>query len=86
MGGDIIEYPDDVSSPVASLLESKLRFNSTISYSHRGARFISCDLKDSFLETTISIAEYMRKQQKYSPPDIRDQYDIEGLIAADGYV
>ena len=28
----------------------------------------------------------MRIHLKYFPPDIRDRYDIEGLIAADGYV
>ena len=33
----------------------------------------------------MSRAEYMRIHSKYFPLDIRDQYDIEGLIAADGY-
>ena len=28
----------------------------------------------------------MRIHSKYFPPDIRDQYDIERLISADGYV
>ena len=28
----------------------------------------------------------MRIHSKYFPPDIRDQYEIEGIIAADGYV
>ena len=86
MGGDILEYPDDASSPAASLLESKLLFNSTISYSRRGARFISCDLKDLFLENPMSRADYMRIHSKHFPPDIREQYEIEGLIAAGGYV
>ena len=47
---------------------------------------MSCDLKYFFLKTPISRAEYMRIHSKYFPPDIRDQYEIEGLIAADGYV
>ena len=34
----------------------------------------------------MSRAEYIRIQSKYFPPDIRDRYDIEGLISADGYV
>ena len=38
------------------------------------------------METPISRAEYMMIHSKYFPPDIRYQYDIEGLIAADGYV
>ena len=46
VGGDRLEYPEDTLSPVASLLESKILFNSKISDAFRGARFISCDLKD----------------------------------------
>ena len=34
----------------------------------------------------MSRAEYMRIHLKCLPPDIRDRYDIEGLIAADGYL
>ena len=39
-----------------------------------------------FLKTPMSRADYMRINSKYSPPDIRDRYEIEGLIAADEYV
>ena len=28
----------------------------------------------------------MRIHSKYLPPDIRDRYEIEGLVSADGYV
>ena len=86
VGGYRLEYPYDASSPSASLLESKLIFNSTISYAHQYARFISCNLKDSLLENPMSRAEYMRIHSKYFPPDIRDQCQIDGIIAADGYV
>ena len=59
MGGDRLECPVDASSPAAPLLESKLLFNSTISDARQGTRFMSCDLKDSFLETPMSRAEYI---------------------------
>ena len=29
---------------------------------------------------------YMRTHSKYFPPNIRDRYNIEGIIAVDGYV
>ena len=45
-----------------------------------------CDLKDFFLETPMSIVEYTRAQSEYFPPAIRYRYEIEGLIAADGYL
>ena len=34
----------------------------------------------------MSGAEYMRIHSQYFPTDIIDQYHIDGLIAADGYV
>ena len=34
VSGDRLEYPNDAPSPVVSLLESKLLFNSTIPNSH----------------------------------------------------
>jgi hypothetical protein len=37
LGGDVLEYLGESSSPVASLIESKLIFNSVVSDSHRGA-------------------------------------------------
>ena len=39
LGGDVLDYLGDASSPAASLIEAKLLFNSMISDSHRGARF-----------------------------------------------
>ena len=86
MGGNILEYPYDASSTAASLFESKMIFECTISDARRGARFMSCDLKYFFLDNLMSRAEYMRINSKYFPPDIRHQYEIEGLISADGYV
>ena len=86
VGGEILEYPDDSSSPAASILDSKLLFNSTISDARRGARFISYYFKVLFLETPMSRAEYMSIHSKYFSPDIRDRYNIGGLISADGYV
>ena len=68
VGSDRLEYTDDAASPAESLLESKLLFNSTLSDAHRAARFLSCDLKVCFLETPMSIAEYMRIHSKYFPP------------------
>ena len=48
VGGEILEYQKDESSPASSLLESKLILNSTISDACRVARFMSCDMKFFF--------------------------------------
>ena len=55
--GNRLEYHDDALSPAASLLDSELLFNTTISDARIVGRFISCDLKYFFLETHMSIAE-----------------------------
>ena len=49
VGGDRLEYPDDAASPAASLLETKLLLNSTISDAMKGARFMTLYIKYFFL-------------------------------------
>ena len=48
--------------------------------------FLSCNLKDFFLETPMTRPEYMRIHSKYFSPEIREFYNIDDLIANDGYV
>ena len=86
LGGDVLDYLGDTVSPVASLIESKLLFNSVISDSHLGARFMSLDIKDFFLQSILHDTEYLRIHSNYFLPDIRTKYNIDNLIATDGYV
>ena len=65
VGGDKLPYPDNAASPAASLLESKILLNSTISDSHKGAKFLTLDIKDFFLQTIMKRAEYMRIHSKF---------------------
>ena len=65
VGGDRLEYDFDSASPAASLLETKLLINSTISQSAQGCRFITLDIKDFFLQTDMKDHEYMRIHKKY---------------------
>ena len=48
VGGDLIECLYEVASPAASLIETKLIINSTISDSSKGEKFKAADLKDFF--------------------------------------
>ena len=86
LGGDVLDYLGDTASPAALLIESKLLFNSVISDSHLGARFMSLDIKDFFLQSILHDAEYLRIHSKYFLPDIRTKYNIDNLISTDGYV
>ena len=78
VGGDKLDYFEDAGSPAASMLETKLLVNSVISNAHDGARFMSCDLKEFFLASTMERPEYMRIPWKYIPDDIRRKYELEG--------
>ena len=49
VGGDKLDYIGDTSSPVASLIETKLLLNSIISYAKSGPQLMTLDLKDYFL-------------------------------------
>ena len=86
VGGDRLQYPDDTASPAASLLEAKLLINSTISQSAQNARFMTINIKDFFLQTIMSEAEYMKIHEKYFLADIREQYSIDKLVHVDSYV
>ncbi len=86
VGGDRLEYDSDAGSPAASLVETKMTLNSTISDAHRGARFMSADLKDFFLATKMAEPEYMRIPYKYFPQDVRAQYDLDSKVTSDGYI
>ena len=86
VGGDKLHYEYDASSPAASLIETKLLLNSTISQSAKGARFMTIDIKDFFLKSFMNKPEYMRIHKKYFLPDIRKQYNIDNIIGNDDYV
>ena len=86
IGGDKLDYYGDSASPAASIIETKLMLNSTISDAKHGARFFCLDVKDFFLQSLLPEPEYMRIHGKYFLQDIREKYDIDNIISTDGYV
>ena len=48
VGGDKLNYLEDAGSPAATMLETKILLNSTISDEDKGEKFMSADLKDFF--------------------------------------
>ena len=61
------------------MLETKLLFNSVISDAHKGARFMSINLRNMFLMTIMKEPEYMKVNYKYFPQDIRDKYGLNSI-------
>ena len=58
VSGDKLPYPSNAGAPATSLLEAKLLLNSVISRTP-GAKFLSADLKDYFLKSTMDRYEYI---------------------------
>ena len=79
-------YNADAGSPAANMLETKIIINSTISNAHRGARFMSADLKDFFLATPMEGEEFMKVNYKHFPNNIKKRYKIQEKVTASGHI
>jgi hypothetical protein len=70
VGGDKLEYAGDPGAPAASLIDSKLIINSVISTP--GAKMLTTDIKDYFLNNPMDRYEYMKIPLKWIPQEILD--------------
>ena len=86
IGGDRLTYDHDTTSPAASLLETKLIINSVISDAKKGARFLTMDLKDHFLQTIMEEPEFMRIHKRYITEEIKREYKANNYLENDGFV
>ena len=71
IGGDILIYPGDPRDPAASLIDSKIIFNGTISTP--GARLFCADIKDYFLNNPMVCHEYINILLRWFPREIIDK-------------
>jgi len=84
VGGNKLDYNGDSSAPAPSFIDSKLIFNSTIST--KGAKFITTDIKDYFLNNPMENFKYMKIPLWWFPQDVIDQYGIMSIVEPDGFV
>jgi hypothetical protein len=84
MGGNLVNYPGNCSTPTANLLTAKLMLNSIISTPN--AKFITIDLKDFYLLTPMSQYEYFRMKLDLFSQDVIDEYSLQNKIDADGNI
>jgi hypothetical protein len=83
MGGNLIQYPGDVSTRSVDLATSKCLWNSTISTD--GAIYMCLDVKNFYLGTPMDSFEYMHIPTKRIPHEIIDQYNLLPSVS-DGHV
>ena len=87
VGGDKLDAYQDVRSPAVGITDTKIHINSTISDTHRGARYCTGDLNDFFLCSTMHIYQYMRFHLRYITQEILDEYKItNNFFDSKGYI
>ncbi|MCP4749222.1 MAG: hypothetical protein GY874_24265, partial [Desulfobacteraceae bacterium] len=73
-GGNLIQYPGELTTQTADLTTSKILWNSVIST--EGARFMALDVGTFYLETTMDRYEYMKMPLSLFPQHTIDKYDL----------
>ena len=84
MGGNRINYPGEVATPTAEMLVAKLLFNSVIST--KGARFMTMDISNFYLNTPLKRPEYVRIKLRDIPDEIINQYKLREKADKNGNV
>jgi hypothetical protein len=83
VGGNLIQYPGDVSTHSSHLTTSKCLWNITIST--EGNKYMCLDVTNFYPVTPMESFEYMCIPIKLIPQEIIDQYNLLSLVS-DGHV
>ena len=83
MGGNLISYPGNVSTPTANMTTAKVVINSTISYPF--ARWLCLDINDFYLNNVMKRPEYARIPYQLIPLKIKIQSKLNQYVV-NGYV
>jgi hypothetical protein len=78
VGGNLIDYPGDVSTPTADTTTAKLVMDSTISTP--SARHMCGNIKNFYLGTPMARYEYMRIPMKLIPDKIVQAYQLQPMV------
>eukprot|EP00804_Cyclotella_cryptica_P002199 CCRYP_018252-RA/>CCRYP_018252-RA protein AED:0.18 eAED:0.16 QI:0/0/0/1/0.4/0.16/6/0/1101 len=84
MGGNLINYPEDVDTPTANLLLIKIFLNSVIST--KGARFAGADIANFYLITSLTRPEYAKIHLSDIPEEVITEYKLREYATTDGWV
>ncbi len=82
-GGNLINYPGELTTKTADLTTSKLMWNSVLST--KGAWYMCLDIKNFYLTAPLDCFEYMKKPLSLFPPWTRTQYNLD-THAKNGFV
>lgn len=77
VGGNLVDYPGDVSTSTADLTTSKILWNSVLSTPN--AKYMCADVKNFYLNTPMDRPEYMRIPITLIPQEIIDEYHLHAI-------
>ena len=84
VGGDRINYPDEVVTPTADILVTKILFNSVVSI--KGAKFMTLDISNFYLMTLVKRTEYIWIKLADIPQEVIDEYKLWDKATPDGSI
>ena len=78
VGGNLINYPGDVSTRTADLTTSKCVINSVLSTPN--AKYMCLDVKDFYLNSPMDRPEFMQIPINLIPDEIIQQYNLQKIL------
>ena len=81
VGGNLIHYPENVSTKTAEVTTAKILINSTISTPK--AKFCVFDIGNFYLSTPMQQYEYMFMHLKDIPEDTITKYNLHNIVQND---
>jgi hypothetical protein len=82
-GGNLINYPGELTTRTADLTTSKLMWNSVLST--KGAKYMCLDIKNFYLTAPLDRYEYMKMPLSLFPSWTKEQYNLD-KHAKNGFV
>ena len=83
VGGNLINFPGDVTTPTADLITANLIFNSVLST--KNAKFMCADIANFYLNIPMNRYDYIKLLLDITPEEIIQQHNLRNL-AHKGFV
>ena len=84
VGGNLIDYPDPITTRMCNLVTFKMHINSTLSQTKR--KYCSFDVKNFYLNTPMECSEYMKIPLTHIPDEIIAEYALKRKVHSDGAI
>ena len=77
VGGNLINFPGDVTTPTEDLIMAKLIFNSVLST--KNAKFMCAEIANFYINNPMNRYEYIKLPMDIIPEEIIQQYNLRNL-------